>query len=161
MFLLLCNSLLIKSIIIILKIMIFILMVNSLLFWLIILNILSLSLYRMIVNFNKYLDENVIFELYCLGYFLKWWYRIVINIVIVNVLILFKIGNLVVKKLNNVIINVNDSLIIKCLFFNDVMSSVFFNSILVLFCCIFKYKFGMNNKVVIKLSCVIGIKDIN
>ncbi|OHW03251.1 nitrogen fixation protein NifR [Staphylococcus aureus] len=41
------------------------------------------------------------------------------------------------------------------------MSSASFNSILALFCRIFKYKFGMNNKVVIKLSCVIGIKDIN
>ncbi|QFI87186.1 hypothetical protein DQV39_01855 [Staphylococcus aureus] len=41
------------------------------------------------------------------------------------------------------------------------MSSASFNSILALFCRIFKYKFGMVNKVVIKLSCVIGIKDIN
>ena len=41
------------------------------------------------------------------------------------------------------------------------MSSASFNSILALFCSIFKYKFGMVNKVVIKLSCVIGIKDIN
>ncbi|HAR7072500.1 TPA: hypothetical protein I2T40_02330 [Staphylococcus aureus] len=41
------------------------------------------------------------------------------------------------------------------------MSSASFNSILALFCRIFKYKFGVNNKVVIKLSCVIGIKDIN
>ncbi|HAR7450922.1 TPA: hypothetical protein I2U68_00670 [Staphylococcus aureus] len=41
------------------------------------------------------------------------------------------------------------------------MSSASFNSILALFCRIFKYKFGMVNKVEIKLSCVIGIKDIN
>ncbi|ADQ75615.1 nitrogen fixation protein NifR [Staphylococcus aureus] len=41
------------------------------------------------------------------------------------------------------------------------MSSASFNSILALFCRIFKYKFGMVNKVVIKLSCVIGIKGIN
>ena len=41
------------------------------------------------------------------------------------------------------------------------MSSASFNSILALFCRIFKYKFGMNNKVVIKLSCVIGNLDIN
>ena len=47
------------------------------------------------------------------------------------------------------------------LIFNDAMSSASFNSILALFCSIFKYKFGMVNKVVIKLSCVIGIKDIN
>ncbi|MEZ2073347.1 hypothetical protein QUC61_06905, partial [Staphylococcus aureus] len=40
-------------------------------------------------------------------------------------------------------------------------SSASFNSILALFCRIFKYKFGMVNKVVIKLSCVIGIKGIN
>ena len=38
------------------------------------------------------------------------------------------------------------------------MSSASFNSILALFCSIFKYKFGMVNKVVIKLSCVIGIR---
>ncbi len=65
------------------------------------------------------------------------------------------------KKLNNATINVSDSPIIKCLFFNDAMSSASFNSILALFCRIFKYKFGMNNKVVIKLSCVIGNLDIN
>ncbi len=47
------------------------------------------------------------------------------------------------------------------LIFNDAMSSASFNSILALFCRIFKYKFGMNNKVVIKLSCVIGNLDIN
>ncbi|EOR43018.1 hypothetical protein S122051_0638 [Staphylococcus aureus subsp. aureus 122051] len=41
------------------------------------------------------------------------------------------------------------------------MSSASFNSILALFCRIFKYKFGMVNKVVIKLSCVICIKGIN
>ncbi|MCC5344648.1 hypothetical protein LMP56_07025 [Staphylococcus aureus] len=41
------------------------------------------------------------------------------------------------------------------------MSSASFNSILALFCRIFKYKFGMNNKMVFKLSCVVGIKDIN
>ncbi|PZK58084.1 nitrogen fixation protein NifR [Staphylococcus aureus] len=41
------------------------------------------------------------------------------------------------------------------------MSSASFNSILALFCRIFKYKFGMNNKVVINLSCVIGNLDIN
>ena len=47
------------------------------------------------------------------------------------------------------------------LIFNDAMSSASFNSILALFCRIFKYKFGMVNKVVIKLSCVIGIRGIN
>lgn len=41
------------------------------------------------------------------------------------------------------------------------MSSASFNSILALFCRIFKYKFGMVNKVEIKLSCVIGNLDIN
>ncbi|PZG67617.1 hypothetical protein C7R27_08615 [Staphylococcus aureus] len=41
------------------------------------------------------------------------------------------------------------------------MSSASFNSILALFCRIFKYKFGMNSKMVFKLSCVIGVKDIN
>ncbi|MCO4457614.1 nitrogen fixation protein NifR [Staphylococcus aureus] len=41
------------------------------------------------------------------------------------------------------------------------MSSASFNSILALFCRIFKYKFGMNNKVVIKLSCVVGNLFIN
>ncbi|MGT0298614.1 hypothetical protein ACV566_02275 [Staphylococcus aureus] len=69
-------------------------------------------------------------------------------------------GNLVLKKLNNATINVNDSPIIKCLFFNDAMSSASFIT-LALFCRIFKYKFGMNNKMVFKLSCVVGIKDIN
>ncbi|MDN8796094.1 hypothetical protein Q0M24_13935, partial [Staphylococcus aureus] len=41
------------------------------------------------------------------------------------------------------------------------MSSASFNSILALICRIFKYKFGMNNKMVFKLSCVVGITDIN
>lgn len=73
-------------------------MANSLLPWPIISNILSLSPYRMIANLNKYLDENVIPELYCSGYPLKWRYRIAINIAIVNAPTLSKIGNLAAKS---------------------------------------------------------------